>query len=165
MSRVYIIVAIDRKRAIGFEGKLLFHLPDDMKRFKALTTGNTVIMGRKTFESLPKGALPNRRNIVLTKNPTAKYPEAEVFSSLEKAIENCKTDEKVFIIGGASVYEKALPLVDELCITEIDDFAPNADTFFPTLSTGEWIEKSREEHLADEKNHWTFAFVNYIRKK
>ena len=106
MSRISIIAAVDNRMAIGFQNKLLFWLPNDLKRFKALTTGNTIIMGRKTFESLPKGALPNRRNVVLSSNPAAECPGAEVFTSLEAALESCQAEEKVYIIGGASVYRQ-----------------------------------------------------------
>ena len=115
MSRISIIAAVDSRMAIGFQNKLLFWLPNDLKRFKALTTGNTIIMGRKTFESLPKGALPNRRNVVLSSNPAAECPGAEVFTSLEAALESCQAEEKVYIIGGASVYRQAISLADELC--------------------------------------------------
>lgn len=119
MSRISIIAAVDSRMAIGFQNKLLFWLPNDLKRFKALTTGNTIIMGRKTFESLPKGALPNRRNVVLSSNPAAECPGAEVFTSLEAALESCQAEEKVYIIGGASVYRQAISLADELCLTEV----------------------------------------------
>ena len=131
MSKISIIAAVDRRMAIGFENKLLFWLPNDLKRFKALTTGNTIVMGRKTFESLPKGALPNRRNVVLSSNPAAECPGAEVFPSLEAALQSCKEDEHVYIIGGASVYQQAIPFADELCLTEIDNTAPEADAFSP----------------------------------
>lgn len=160
---ISIIAAIDHRMAIGFNNKLLFWLPNDLKRFKTLTTGNTIIMGRKTFESLPKGALPNRRNIVLSSNPDTICPGAEVFSSLETALQNCKEDEQVYIIGGASVYRQALPLADELCLTEIDDTAPEADAFFPEISPTVWHEKSRETHPADEKHPCPYAFVNYVK--
>ena len=117
MSKVSIIAAIDQRMAIGFQNKLLFWLPNDLKRFKALTTGNTIIMGRKTFESLPKGALPNRRNVVLSSNPATECPGTEVFPSLEAALQSCKEEEHVYIIGGASIYRQALPFADELCLT------------------------------------------------
>lgn len=131
MSKVSIIAAVDRRMAIGFQNKLLFWLPNDLKRFKALTTGNTIVMGRKTFESLPKGALPNRRNVVLSSNPAAECPGAEVFPSLEAALQSCKEDEHVYIIGGASVYQQALPFADELCLTEIDNTARRLTPFSP----------------------------------
>ena len=98
MSKISIIVAIDKNNAIGFENKLLFWLPNDLKRFKELTTGNTILMGRKTFESLPKGALPNRRNLVLSTDSSYVCPGAELYTSLEKALENCSADEHIYII-------------------------------------------------------------------
>lgn len=163
MSRISIIAAVDHRMAIGFQNKLLFWLPNDLKRFKALTTGNTIIMGRKTFESLPKGALPNRRNVVLSSNPATECPGAEVFTSLEAALKSCQEEEKVYIIGGASVYRQAMPLADELCLTEVDDTAPEADVFFPAVDTAIWHEKSREVHPADEKHLCSYAFVDYVR--
>ena len=157
MSRISIIAAVDSRMAIGFQDKLLFWLPNDQKRFKALTTGN------KTFESLPKGALPNRRNVVLSSNPAAECPGAEVFTSLEAALESCQAEEKVYIIGGASVYRQAISLADELCLTEVNDTAPEADAFFPAVDTTIWHEKSREVHPADEKHLCSYAFVDYVR--
>ena len=138
MSKISIIAAVDRRMAIGFENKLLFWLPNDLKRFKALTTGNTILMGRKTFESLPKGALPNRRNIVLSSNPATECPGAEVFPSLEAALQSCKEEEHIYIIGGASIYQQALSFADELCLTEIDDMTPEADAYFPEVSPEMW---------------------------
>ena len=164
MSKVSIIAAVDRRMAIGFENKLLFWLPNDLKRFKALTTGNTVLMGRKTFESLPKGALPNRRNIVLSSSPDTVCPGAEVFPSLEAALQSCKEEEHVYIIGGASIYQQALSFADELCLTEIDSTASEADAYFPEVSPELWQEKSRETHPADEKHLCSYAFVDYVRK-
>lgn len=164
MSKLSIIAAVDQRMGIGFENKLLFWLPNDLKRFKALTTGNTIIMGRKTFESLPKGALPNRRNVVLSSNSTVICPGAEVFPSLEAALQSCREDEEVYIIGGASVYQQALPLADELCLTEIDSTAPEADAFFPEVSPAIWHEKNRETHPVDEKHLCSYAFVNYVRQ-
>ena len=151
MSKISIIAAVDRRMAIGFQNKLLFWLPNDLKRFKALTTGNTIIMGRKTFESLPKGALPNRRNVVLSTRPDTVCPGAEVFPSLEVALQSCKEDE-------------ALPLADELCLTEINDVAPEADAFFPEVSPAQWHEKSREAHPVDEKHLCPYAFVDYVKQ-
>ena len=161
---IHIIVATDKNMAIGYQNKLLFWLPNDLKRFKELTTGNTIIMGRNTFLSLPKGALPNRRNIVLSTRKDASFPGAETYASLEEAIKRCKEDEKIYIIGGASVYKQALPLADVLCITEIDAEAPEADTYFPTIDPTIWKENSRESHPTDEKHNYPYAFVEYIRK-
>lgn len=161
---ISIIAAVDRNMAIGFQNKLLFWLPNDLKRFKTLTTGNTIIMGRKTFESLPKGALPNRRNVVLSSNPQTECPGAEVFTSLDEALKHCREDEKIYIIGGESVYRQAMLLADELCLTEIDAAATQADAFFPTVDAGLWHEKSREVHPSDEKHLCPYAFVDYVRK-
>lgn len=161
---ISIIAAVDRKRGIGYQNKLLFWLPNDLKRFKALTTGNTIIMGRKTFESLPKGALPNRRNVVLSSHADTCYPGAEVFTSLEEAIKSCKKDEQVYIIGGASVYQQALPFADALCLTEVDAEAPHVDAYFPEVDSKIWQEKSRESHPVDEKHPCPYAFVDYLRR-
>ena len=152
MSKISIIAAVDRRMAIGFENKLLFWLPNDLKRFKALTTGNTIVMGRKTFESLPKGALPNRRNVVLSSNPAAECPGAEVFPSLETALQSCKEDEHVYIIGGASVYQQALPFADELCLTEIDDMTPEADAYFSPKSRPPYGTKKTEKLVLRMRN-------------
>ena len=115
-----IIAAINQKRGIGYQNKLLYWLPNDLKRFKALTTGHTIIMGRHTFESLPKGALPNRRNVVLSRQELH-FEGAECFHTLADALHTCKEDEEVFIIGGATLYTEALPLADRLYLTEVDD--------------------------------------------
>lgn len=161
---ISIIAAVDRKRGIGYQNKLLFWLPNDLKRFKALTTGNTIIMGRKTFESLPKGALPNRRNVVLSSHADTYCPGAEVFTSLEEAIKSCQKDEQVYIIGGASVYQQALPFADALCLTEVDAEAPHVDAYFPEVDSKIWQEKSRESHPVDEKHPCPYAFVDYLRR-
>ena len=159
-----LIAAIDRRRAIGYQNRLLFWLPNDLKRFKALTTGHTIIMGRRTFESLPKGALPNRRNVVLTSANHLELPGAEVFHSLDEALASCRPDEQTYIIGGASLYRQALPLADRLCLTEIDTEALRADAFFPEIDAALWQEKSREPHPADEKHPCPYAFVDYVRR-
>ena len=159
-----LIAAIDRRRAIGYQNKLLFWLPNDLKRFKALTTGHTILMGRKTFESLPKGALPNRRNVVLSSSASLSLPGAEVFHSLEEALASCHADEHVYIIGGESLYRQALPLADALCLTEIDAEAPAADAWFPPIDPAAWHEKSRDARPADEKHPCPYAFVNYVRR-
>ncbi len=160
---IHIIAATDRCKAIGYQNKLLFWLPNDLKRFKALTSGNIVIMGRNTFESLPKGALPNRRNIVLSKGNNC-FPGADCFSSLEEALESCQGKEEVFIIGGATLYRYALPFAEVLHLTEVDAKATQADAFFPEIEPEVWQEKFREEHPADEKHPYPYAFVDYMRR-
>ena len=154
------IAAVAKNRAIGFENKLLYWLPNDLKRFKALTTGHTIVMGRKTFESLPKGALPNRRNVVLSQT-TKELPGCEVFPTLEAALKSCKADEDVYIIGGARVYQQAIAVADRLCLTEVDDIPQKADAFFPDYS--DWKVETKETHPKDEKHAFNYAFVDYLR--
>lgn len=149
--------------AIGNDNKLLYWLPNDLKRFKSLTTGNTIIMGRKTFDSLPKGALPNRRNVVLSCSINA-LPGAEVFADLKTALDTCNTDEDVYIIGGESVYRQAMSMADRLCLTEIDDLTDKADAFFPEVNYDEWKEEWSESHDIDEKHAYRYRFVDYVRK-
>ena len=161
---ISIIVAINKNNGIGYKNELLYWLPNDLKRFKTLTTGHTIIMGRKTFESLPKGALPNRRNIVLSSQDIT-FPGAECFHSLEEALEACKGEIEVFIIGGASLYKEAMPVADRLYITEIDDCEKEADAFFPQISQEIWQEKSRECHSTDEKHLYSYCFCDYERIK
>ena len=164
---ISIIAAVAKNRAIGYQNKLLYWLPNDLKRFKQLTTGHTIIMGRRTFESLPKGALPNRRNVVLSRQvedpaeaKDARFPLCDVYASLDEALCHCSADEEVFIIGGASVYEQALQVADRLCLTEIDDTPAEADAFFPVYDS--WQEVWREEHDTDEKHHYRYSFVDYV---
>lgn len=161
--RINIIAAIARDNAIGYENKLLFWLPNDLKRFKALTTGHTIVMGRNTFDSLPKGALPNRRNVVLSRT-VKELPGAEVFADLKSALESCSPDEDVYIIGGESIYQQALPFADRLCLTEIDAISEKADAFFPEVDDLIWAVENRECHEADEKHSHNYSFVDYIRR-
>ena len=159
---ISIIAAVAQNMAIGLDNKLLYWLPSDLKRFKALTTGHTIVMGRRTFESLPKGALPNRRNVVLSRAGIS-FPGAETFPSLEAALASCAPDEDVYIIGGASVYAEALQLADRLCLTEVEDTPAAADAFFPSFDKNEWQEAFTEEHDTDEKHAQRFRFVDYVR--
>ena len=158
---ISIIAAVAKNRAIGFENKLIYWLPNDLKRFKALTTGHTIVMGRNTYLSLPKGALPNRRNVVLS-TTVSEIPGCDVYSTLEAALKSCRDDEDIYIIGGARVYEQALPLADRLCLTEVDDTPKEADAFFPDYSG--WIIAEKELHEKDEKHAFNYAFVDYVRK-
>ena len=159
---ISIIAAVAKNRAIGYQNKLIYWLPNDLKRFKALTTGHTIIMGRNTFLSLPKGALPNRRNIVLSRSSKI-FPGCDVYPSLEEALAHCAKDEDIYIIGGASVYKQALAVADRLCLTEIDDTPAEADTFFPSYED-DWQEESREDHPIDDRHDFRYSFVDYIRK-
>ena len=161
---ISIIVAIAQNGAIGYKGDLIYHLSADLRRFKELTTGHTVIMGRKTFQSLPKGALPNRRNIVLTRQQDASFPGTEVYSSIDEALSHCSQEEKVYIMGGAQVYSQALYMADELEITLVHDSPAQADTFFPEFGSDEsWHLINREDHDPDEKNPYPYSFLTYRR--
>ena len=157
---ISMIAAVARNRAIGFQNKLIYWLPNDLKRFKQLTTGHTILMGRHTFESLPKGALPNRRNCVLTTS-TASLPGCECFRTWDDFIATCHPDEHIYIIGGASLYRQLIGKADRLCLTEIDDIPAQADTFFPDYS--DWKEVAREDHPTDERHAQCYAFVDYER--
>jgi len=161
---ISIIVCIAQNRAIGFENKLLYWLPNDLKRFKQLTTGHTIIMGRRTFESFPKGALPNRRNVVLSRQADASFEGADHYPTLQEALASCSPDEDIYIIGGATVYEQAMPLADRLLITHVADTPEKADAFFPTIDPTVWSETFREEHGTDEKHSHPYAFVDYERR-
>ena len=171
---ISIIAAVAKNRAIGYKNKLLYWLPNDLKRFKALTTGHTIIMGRNTYESLPKGALPNRRNVVLSRSafnihhPSPithhpSFPGCEVFPNLEAALQSCKPDEDIYIIGGARVYQQAMAVADRLCLTEIDDTPEEADAFFPDYN--DWKDACSEAHETDEKHAFRYAFVDYKREE
>ena len=159
---IRIIAAVAKNRAIGFENKLIYWLPNDLKRFKALTTGHTIVMGRNTFESLPKGALPNRRNVVLS-TTVKELPGCEVFPTLDAALQSCQPDEDIYIIGGARVYEQAISKADRLCLTEVDDIPAQADTFFPDYS--DWQVVNKEAHPKDERHAFEYAFTDYERAR
>lgn len=164
MYKLALIAAIANNNAIGFENKLLYWLPNDLKRFKELTTGHTIIMGSNTFRSLPKGALPNRRNIVLSRKEK-EFPGCETFSSLEEALANCNGTELVYVIGGEMLYRAALPLADILCLTEIDDTPEKADAFFPEFTKSDWEIIEQEEHTPDEKHAFNYRFVTYLKRE
>ena len=152
---ISIIVAVAENNAIGRAGDLLCHLSSELKHFKAVTSGHTVIMGRKTFDSLPKGALPNRRNIVITRNSAFTAENVEVAHSLEEAINMAGGD--AFIIGGEQIYRQALPFADKLFLTKIHAEFPDADTFFPEINANEWAEESRETFPSDDKNQFPYC--------
>lgn len=160
-----IIVAVAHGNAIGRGGGLLCRLPADMRHFKAVTTGHTVIMGRLTYDSLPKGALPERRNIVVTRNKNFSADRVEVAHSFDEALQMAGGDGEVFVIGGAAIYGLALPVADKIYLTEIDASFPDADTFFPEFDRSEWDEVAVERHLPDERNHYAYRFLLLRRRK
>jgi dihydrofolate reductase len=158
---ISIIVALGKNNEIGKGNDLLWHLSADLKHFKEITLGHTIIMGRKTFDSLPKGPLPNRRNIVISRNPVLKIDGAEVYSSLDYALLKLLDESEVFIIGGAQIYQQTLPIADRLYLTKIHAGFPEADTFFPEIAWNIWREVSRETFPADEKNPYPYSFLEY----
>ena len=158
-----LIVAISENNAIGKAGDLLCHLPNDLKHFKEITTGATVVMGKKTFFSLPRRPLPNRRNIVLTRDVSFVYDNTEVAHSIQELEQMVQTDNRVFIIGGGEVYKQFMPLVDELHITHIHHTWEDADTFFQKISPSIWHCVHQEEHEPDEKHAYAYTFSTYRR--
>jgi len=161
-ENISIIVAIAQNFAIGKNNDLLFHLPNDLKRFKQITTGYPVIMGRNTLLSLPKGALPNRRNIVITDNPEEKFDRCEMVFSVDEAIEAVKNEQEAFIIGGGMIYRQFYPLAGKLYLTLVHrDF--DADVYFPEINFSEWKEVSREDH-SDDVNGFDYSYLNLKRK-
>ena len=154
------IVAKAENNIIGNNNELIWHLPNDLKRFKALTSGHPIIMGRKTFESIGR-ALPNRTNIVITRNSDWSFEGVLVVNSLEEAIKKAKEiDEHIFIIGGGNIYEQALDISDALEVTEVHH-PFEGDTQFPEISSSEWQEVAREPFPIDEKHFYEYSFVRY----
>ncbi len=157
MSNLSIIVAMSSNRVIGVNNTLPWHLSEDLKHFKSLTTGHTIIMGRKTYESIGR-PLPNRRNIVISRNSNTSYEGVEVVHSLEDAFSISTNDKEVFVIGGSNIYEQALSFVDQLYITEIKK-SFLGDAFFPEINKQIWIEYSRDDHITNDGLE--FSFVKY----
>jgi len=156
-----IIVAIAKNHAIGKDNKLLWYLPNDLKHFKDVTSGHTVIMGRKTFDSVGK-PLPRRRNIVVTRQAIT-IEGCEVVNTIEAALALCADEAEVFIVGGAEIYRQALHLTNRIYLTVIDqDF--DGDTFFPELNPTEWEETERENFEPDEKNKYSYSFITFERR-
>ena len=161
---ISIIVAIAENNEIGRKGDLLCHLPNDLKHFKEITSGCTVIMGKRTFFSLPKHPLPNRRNIVITDIAGETFEGAEAVYSIEEAVRIADKDAENFIIGGGMVYRQFMPLADKLYITHIRHTWADADTFFPAIDPAVWKPVRTEHNLADEKNPYDYDFIEYIRR-
>ncbi len=160
---ITIIAAVAEQNALGKDNQLIWHLPADLRRFKKVTSGHPIIMGRKTFESLGR-PLPNRTNIVITRNKDYHLDGIVVAHSLEGAIEKAQQiDEQIFIIGGATIYKKAIEIADFLDITHVHH-SFEADAFFPEIDTSIWEEVTNESFKADEKNKYNYSFVRYQRK-
>ena len=161
---ISIIVAIAENYAIGKKGDLLCHMPADLKHFKEITSGKTVMMGERTFFSLPKHPLPNRRNIVLTDVPGKTFEGAEVAYSLDELCAKVAGEEEAFVIGGGMVYRQMMERADKLYITHIHHSWEDADTFFPEIKETEWKLLSAEKHEADENNTYAFTFAEYVNE-
>ncbi|OUS00527.1 diacylglycerol kinase [Flavobacteriales bacterium 33_180_T64] len=158
------IVAAGENNAIGKDNDLIWHLSDDLKRFKSLTNGHHIIMGRKTFESFPK-PLPNRTHIVITRQGSYKAPDGViVVNNMEDALDAARHDKQPFIIGGGEIYKQSMALVDKIEITRVHHSFENADTFFPEIDISIWKEIHRKEHSIDEKHKFSFTFLTYERK-
>ena len=158
-QRITIIAAAASNHALGKDNKLIWHLSKDLQHFKTLTSGHAVIMGRKTFESMPR-ALPNRTNIVITRQSDYQAEKITVTSSLSEALTIAKDDPRPFIIGGGEIYKQSMNIADEIELTRVHaDF--EADTFFPEINSHQWKEVWREEHAADEKHAYAFTFLRY----
>jgi dihydrofolate reductase len=154
------VVAISENHVIGKDNKLLWHLPNDLKHFKEITTGHTIIMGRKTYESVGK-PLPRRRNIIVTRQAIA-IEGCEVVNSIAAALARCADEDEVFIVGGAEIYKQSLHLTDRIYLTIVHK-AFDGDSFFPELDKAEWEEVCREDHLPDEKNQLSYSFITLER--
>lgn len=163
MAEIIIIVARSRNHAIGKNAQMPWHLPRDLRYFKSQTTGHPVIMGRRTYASIGK-ALPLRRNLIISRNPDFFVADGEVYPSLSTALNQTKTAEKVFIIGGGELYRAALPAADTLLITEVDTEIEDADTFFPPVDKEIWQQCSATFAAKDAANPFDLTFCRYQRK-
>lgn len=164
MMRVSIVVAFDRNRAIGVDNQLPWHLPDDLARFKALTLGKPIVMGRRTAESLGR-ALPKRLNLVLTRGGRVPFDGMRAAGSLDEAFAIARGSgaDEAAVIGGAGVFEAALPIATHLHVTEVHTSVPRADAYFPAFETASWREVAREARAADARHAHAFDFVDYVR--
>jgi dihydrofolate reductase len=161
---ISIIVAISENYGIGKNNRLLWNIPDDLKRFKQLTLGNCVIMGKRTWESLPRKPLPGRQNVVITDIPDECIDCGTTAYSIEDAIKKCEKGKEIFIIGGGSVYRQFMPLADKLYITHIHKKAP-ADTWFPEIDENDWEPVEKEEHINEPGGIPPYTYVIYHRRK
>ncbi|MHA8082907.1 dihydrofolate reductase [Aquirufa sp. A-Brett2-15D] len=161
---IKILVAFDENRVIGKNNELIWHLPADLKRFKSLTTGHVIIMGRKTYDSIGK-PLPNRTTIVISRNPDLQIEGVICTCSMEEAILKAKSlsREEIFIVGGAEIYKLSLAVADQILVTQLHDIF-EGDTFFPEIVADQWEVTERERGVTDEKNPYQYSFLTYSRK-
>lgn len=159
---ITLIAAAAENNSLGKNNDLIWHLPDDFKRFKAITSGHYIIMGRKTFESFPK-PLPNRTHVIITRQKNYNPENCIVVNSLEKAIEICPKDEDIFVIGGGEIYQQSIAIADKIELTRVHSTF-EADTFFPEIDTTIWELVQEEFHPKDEKHLFDFSFQTYLKK-
>ncbi|OWP84743.1 diacylglycerol kinase [Flavobacterium davisii] len=162
-KKIILIAAAGQKNELGKDNSLLWHLPDDFKHFKSLTTGHYIIMGRKTFESFPK-PLPNRTHVIITRSKTYFVPkECILVNSVKEALKTCPVDQNVYIIGGGEVYKQFIDLADEIELTRVHACFLEADTYFPHIEQNKWELKESTFHPQDEKHLYSFTIEKYIR--
>ncbi|MBD3918973.1 dihydrofolate reductase [Paenibacillus sp. PR3] len=162
MSQISMIWAMDTNRGIGIQNRIPWRLPADMAFFKSYTTGKTVVMGRKTFESFPK-ALPNRRNVVLSRNADLALEGAEVVTSVEEVLERYGSEEELVVIGGAEIYNLFMPIANKLFVTEIDESFAGTDAFMPAYDESQWVLTDSKLGEQNEKNPYVYRFLTYER--
>ena len=158
-----LIAAAAENNALGKDNRMIWHLPDDFKRFKQLTSGHHIIMGRKTFESLP-GMLPNRTHIIITRQKDYKAEDCIIVNSLEDAAKACEGDNEAFVIGGGEIYKQSIDKADKIELTKVYGTSPEADAFFPEIDAVKWVLAEEVFHPKDEKHAFDMAFQTYLRK-
>lgn len=162
--KISAIVAMSENHVIGDDNQLPWHLPADLKHFKTITSGHPILMGRKTYESIGR-PLPNRTNIIITRNPSYEAPGCIVVQSINEAVESAASigSNEIFIIGGAEVYKQLLPNIERIYLTVVHDVF-DGDAFFPEFNANDWIEKERVKHDADENNEYAYSFILMERR-
>lgn len=159
---IILIAAVAENNALGKDNQLVWHLPNDFKRFKTLTSGHYILMGRKTFESFPK-PLPNRTHIIITRQKNYSYEGCLVASSIEKALEMAPKDEDIYVIGGGEIYKQSIDIADKIEITKVHSTF-EADTYFPEIDANKWELVFEEHHKKDEKHNFDFTFQTYLKR-
>lgn len=163
MTVLSLIAAMDQHHVIGIQNRLPWHLPADLKHFKKLTMGKSIVMGRTTFESIGK-PLPDRRNIVITRSAEFRAPGCDIVHSIEQALALTQQEPEAMIIGGASLYAQTLPLAQRLYLTLVHTTLTDGDAFFPSVDWSDWVVVEREDHEADERNEFDFSFLTFDKK-
>ena len=158
---ITLIAAAAENNALGKDNQLIWHLPNDFKRFKEITSGHYIVMGRKTFESFPK-PLPNRMHVIITRQKDYKAEGCIIVDSIEKAIEKCPKNEELFIIGGAEIYQQSIDFADKIELTRVHA-SFEADAYFPEINLYQWKLIFEEKHFKDEKHNFDFTFQTFVK--